>query len=285
MRALLLKSALIATIVALLVLWLFAETSGRAGAVAFVSPFLSGWQKIETAVRQSACAVWPWGRSSAAKIRDLEAQLRLARIQLAQVDDLRRENTELRQLANLPPIPDWEVVFADVIARDPVVWNQGFRIGRGRRHGVMPGCAVLSGPFLIGRVTECGKNSATVTTLASQACRLGVVLERGKETGVLRGRGDRSEHAAPECLVDYLPKETVADPGDMVWTSGLGRSLPGGLIVGRVADDGRTAVEIVDGAYVRVRVTPLAQFGHLRVVAVICAKPAPETGVGAGSGP
>jgi rod shape-determining protein MreC len=267
----LLKSALAATVAVLAIVWLFAQQRGRAGATAFLGPFLHAWQKIDDAASGAAAAVLPWKRSPAAKTRDLEAQVRLAEIKLAETDTLRREYAELRQLAQLPPIPEWKVVIADVIARDPVTWNRGFRIGRGQAHGVRTGCAVLAGPFVIGRITECGELSSTVTTVASQACRIGVVLARGQETGVLRGLGAQQWRSKPDCIVDFLPKETVATPGDTVWTSGLGGTVPGGLVVGKViaAPDGQ-AVEVIDGAHARVSVVPSADFGRLHLVAVVC---------------
>jgi rod shape-determining protein MreC len=271
-RKLLLKSTLVATVAALVILWLFAQQAGRAGAGAFVGAFLQGEKKLEEAARLGLSVVSPWTRGPGARIRDLEARLRSAEIRLAAGANLRRENAELRKLLNLPPIPGWNVIFADVIARDPLSWDRGFRIGRGRLHGIVPGSIVLAGPFVIGRVVECGERNAMVATVASRACRFGVVLERGRETGVLQGIGTRIQHAAPACVVEFLPKETVADPGDVVWTSGLGRSIPGGLVVGRVANraGGKPAVEIIDGAYARVRIVPSADFDHLRVVAVVC---------------
>ena len=280
MRNAFLKAAIVCTVSGLLFLWVFAQGSGRAGATAFAGPFLYAWQRIDRAVSTAFRTVVPWEHGPGARARDTEARLRLCEIRLAETDLLRHQNAELRQLQNLPPFPGWHVVVAEVISRDPVTWNRGFRIGCGRAQGVTTGDAVLAGPFVIGRVTECSEQTAAVTTVAAQACRLGVVLGKAKYTGVLSGRGAQKWRQQPDCIVDFLPKETTAEPGDTVYTSGLGGNVPAGLVVGRLALTQDAPVRIIDSAHARATVVPNASFGRLSFVAVVCrAEPAcPEIG-------
>jgi rod shape-determining protein MreC len=259
----------------LVLLGVWATSAGRdlARGVAsgMTTPFSRLWNGFTERLWVSA-ATWV-GKGPDERLRQEQADLAHLRLAASEAEELRRQNQDLRAYYGLPPRKGWRVLLGEVIARDPVTWNRGFRIDRGSHDGVLPGCVVMADAYVIGRVVEVQAGSSTVLSVAARGCRLSVVLEGSKNTGILEGGGVGRWLLAPECVVDYLPRETVVAAGELVWTSGLGGSVPGGLVVGRVVprpDEDAPVLETVQGTHGRVWIAPLASFGRLGVVAVYC---------------
>jgi len=248
---------------------LLTDNLGRGIAEGFTGPFLSAWQSLGKLGSRT------WGRIASpntARDRILELELRLcnAEIKLAETEELRQQLLQLRQLVGLQPPAGWRITIADIIARDPIRWNQGFRINRGTAHGLGLGNAVLAANTIIGRITECRRKTATVTTVAASICRISVVLAGSRQTGVLWGEGARTWRGKPRCAIHFLPKDVRVSPGELVWTSGFGNDMPGGLIIGRVAGTlGKPDCKIVDSVQAVVGVCPTAEFDSIRHVAVL----------------
>lgn len=260
--------------VVLLGVWITSAGRGMARGVAsgMVAPFTRLWGGFTERLWASA-ATWT-GRGQTERLRLAQAEAASLRLAGAEAADLRRQNQDLRAYYGLPSRPGWRVVLADVVARDPATWNRGFRIDRGGNDGVTPGCVVMADAYVIGRVTDVQAGSATVLTVAARGCRLSVVLEGSKNTGILEGGGVGRWLQAPECQVGFLLRGTQVAAGELVWTSGLGGGVPGGLVVGRVVprpDEDGPVLELIEGAHGRVWVAPLAAFGRLEFVAVYCA--------------
>lgn len=257
----------------LLGVWLTSAGRDLARGVAsgMTTPFSRLWSGLAERLSTSA-ATWV-GRGPSERLRQAQAEVARLRLASAEAEDLRRQNRDLRSYYGLPARKGWRVVLAEVVARDPATWNRGFRIDRGSNDGVTPGCAVMADAYVIGRVTDVQAGSSTVLTVAARGCRMSVVLEGSKSTGILEGAGVGRWLQAPECQVDFLMRGTQVGVGELVWTSGLGGGVPGGLVVGRVVprvDEDAPVLELVEGAHGRVQVAPLAAFGRLEFVAVYC---------------
>ncbi len=259
------------TMLCVALLWMVSPRGlGRSAAAGFSAPFLVAWRTV----RDETALTWRWVASAheaPARVRELELRLRQTEIQLAETQELRAQVASLRRLVGLKAPHGWRVVVAEVVARDPLTWKRGFRINRGSAHGLALGNAVLAGNTLIGRITECQTRGAAVTTVASQACRVSVVLAGSRETGILWGQGTQSWRGVPRCAIHFLPKEIRASSGELVWTSGIGYEMPGGLVVGRVAGaPGKPEMKIIDATHAEVAVIPLADFDAIRYVVVLC---------------
>lgn len=276
MRSVLTRLTILLVAVVLLGIWATALGRGLARGVAsgVLTPFASLWSGLTERIGTNASALTGLGDASE---RLREARLEAARLRLAaaEAEDLRRQNQDLRAYYGLPARQGWRVVLAEVTLRDPATWNRGFRINRGSHDGVVPGCAVMADAAVIGRISEVQAGSATVLTVGARGCRLSVVLETSKSTGILEGTGVGRWLQTPRCQVDYLPRDTAVEAGELVWTSGLGGGVPGGLVVGRVATrpGAERVLEWVDGAHGRLAVAPTAPFGRLLFVAVYCPDP------------
>ncbi len=274
MRALIFKISIAVLLLALGCLWLlrpFGASDAAAGIVGFGKPFLVGWHFLEEQVLERVEGFVRGPEQNRRRSRRLDDRIRALELQVARLRSAGRENSELRALLALPPLPGWRCIIATVIARDPVTWNRKFRLDKGSRHGLVPGAAVLANGKIVGRITECTSSTAMATTIADPTCRFSVLVGAKNAPGVLSGRVTQQWHEAPKCLVEFLPRDIDYRIGDRVQTSGMGGTIPGGLEVGRVTSEAnRPAVNIVNGTYAQVKVKPRAELREIGHVAVIC---------------
>jgi len=236
----------------------------------FTLPFMQLKSAAATGVEQGLDTLTPPSKATVARIHHQERLIEQLRMQLLNARNAVDENREFRQYSELPAPPDWKLVVAPVIARDPLTWNRRFRIGKGSANGLAPGAAVLAGNQVIGRVLEVTPNSAVVLTVADPACRLGVRLPATNAVGILAGRQEQKWHEPPICLVTYLPRDNSYTDEEFVVTSGLGGTVPPGLPIGRIVpwEDQKTA-HLVSAAYAQVLVRPNADFTLFQFVAVV----------------
>jgi len=247
----------------------FMDGPARRAAAGITLPFLQLKAAATNGLTRTAEALTPPAKSDQARIRHLERLVEQLRLQLQNSRTALDENREFRQYYDLPAPPDWKLVVAPVIARDPLTWNRRFRIGKGHHSGLAPGAAVLAGNQVIGRVLETTPNSAVVLTVADPDCRLGVRLPASSAVGILCGRQEQKWHEPPICLITYLPRDNSYTDEEFVVTSGLGGTVPPGLPIGRVVlwEDQKTA-HIVGAAYAQLLVRPNADFTLFQFVAV-----------------
>ena len=60
------------------------------------------------------------------------------------IDLLRKDNRELHKLLKLKINPYYDYVLAEIIARDPVQWFQGFVINKGSNDGLEDGSLIIA---------------------------------------------------------------------------------------------------------------------------------------------
>ncbi|MBR4675256.1 MAG: rod shape-determining protein MreC [Victivallales bacterium] len=191
-------------------------------------------------------------------------------------DDLIAQNEQLRAMLDLPALPGWNCIRAELTTHDPATWNREFWIGCGSDDGIALGNQVVSRGYLIGRVVELFNKSARVATISSPECRLSVYVQNGEKEvfpGILTGDGGLHLAASASVLVDYLSKDAVLSVDNLVLTSGLGNEVPYGTPVGTLLPDKNGhCPTIVKNAYAQAHVKPFADFTKLHFVIVYCKK-------------
>jgi rod shape-determining protein MreC len=166
---------------------------------------------------------------------------------------LENENTRLRELANFREGPEASFITARIVGDSVSAYVRGALLNVGRKAGVTPGQAVVTGEGLAGRVAEVGDNSARVLFVTDVNSRLPVQVERTRERAILAG--DNS------ALMRLTLAQTLqgVQRGDRIVTSGHGGSFPVGIPVGEV-------VQTESGS---VKVRPFADFSRLEFVRVV----------------
>ena len=141
---------------------------------------------------------------------------------------LEKENQRLKELIGLSSVPRGSGLKAPVIGRSPAVWWQQLTLGRGSRHGIRVGYAVVAPGGLIGRVTAVTVNTAQVTLITDPTSRIGVLVTRTNHHGLLSGLGSGRP------VLRFLTENPRTIPGDVVVTSSASTLVPGGIPVGVV---------------------------------------------------
>ena len=213
---------------------------------AVTSPFVKIWRKASDS--KDAAAEWVDAETAAKdkKIRELEEKVLELQLQVGDARDLRTENSQLRKLADLERHPGWFVQHAEVIVRDPVLWDYTFTIDK--------------------------RHQATVETVLSPNCRFSVTIGSTGDAGVLHGVKGTDRTSPFRCQVDFLPLDIEAMAGMKVRTSGLGVLMPGGLPIGEVVAVEGKVKEDIEHARAMLRVVPYAELQDVRFVTVLLKK-------------
>jgi rod shape-determining protein MreC len=255
------------------------------GAVVFVAIVLLSLPTSATARLKLAVGSWflpLFGLTGAAQQlpADLADSVLPRRELLKQIDNLRRENQQLRSqsvqntaiarendqlhtLFNWQKTVPWKLKLAKVVMRDPANWWRTVQIDLGSRDGVRENLPVITDDGLVGRVSSVSLTRSQVVLVGDPNCRVSALVENAaRDMGVLIAGG-----ALDTSLVEltYLASSANLKPGQNVITSGLGGVFPKGIPIGQIVD----ARSIEYGLYTDARVKLNANLGSLEQVWVL----------------
>jgi len=212
---------------------------------------------IELAV-SSPVAAWHWVQNSFATRDSLEAENKLLRTQLRDLevrsmryDALAQQNAALIGLRqSLPPVASrW--LPAEIVNIQLDSLRQRVLIDRGTVNGVTASQAVLDDDGVVGQTMHVGPWSAQVILITDPEHALPVSIARTGLRTIAVGAGDSTSLGLP-----YLPANADVRVGDVLVTSGLGGVFPPGYPVARITEVHKDAVQPL--AHVRA-----APFAHI----------------------
>lgn len=198
------------------------------------------------------------------KVEELEAQIQTQNEQLVEYYDLKEENERMQTALNVKEeYPEWEVVGASVVAKDPNDLFCGFTINKGMYSGIQVGDPVVTEDGLVGIVSRVSAVYAKVDTIFHPDVRISCYGLQSKDYGILRG----DKELCDRNLVQMTDLETkvLLKTGDLVITSGLGGAYPDGVVVGYVGEVTNNNVDISLTATIR----PAVQIRTLDEVVVV----------------
>lgn len=173
-------------------------------------------------------------------LRDENAQLRN---QVILLHEAQIENENLRrQLGFKSAVPNYQLLAAEVIGRDPSNYLQYLTIDRGAEDGLRRGMPVLSDAGLVGRISQVSRNAAQVMLLTDPSSSVSALIQRSRATGMVQGQ------LGAELVMRYIPQTETVVVGDVVLTSGLGGAFPKRLVIGQITDVRRDDVEMFQEA-------------------------------------
>lgn len=192
----------------------------------------------------------------------------------AELHDLRVENERLRQaLQATENLKNYQLRFAEVVARSPDTWNNVIIIDKGITHGIKKDMAVITDKGMIGRVQSVANFSASVELLTSYE-RLNhisaVVQTQTEVNGVTtydNVNGVIEEYDPQERLLVMrkIPWEKKIEVNQQVITSGLGGVIPRNLPIGYIVRVEPDDYGLTQTAYIQ----PSADFTQLNEVMVV----------------
>lgn len=206
---------------------------------------------------------WSTHRRLSEDNRLLRGEIAALTRELLGLRDCNRENMRLRGLLKFKESSPFSLLPARVVGRDTRQWNSSILVDKGSSQGVREGMAVVSQEGVVGRIMESAPSISKVVLLISARSRVGGIVERTRETGVVEGTSFGT------CRLIYLPRNTAARGGDRVLTSGLGGIYPKGLAVGVCTG----VYEGEYGLYSCADVAPAVDFSRLEEVCVLLSSP------------
>lgn len=197
-------------------------------------------------------------RTYAQENRSLKDLARAASLYDERLLTYQKEVDRLRRLIELPPIPGKQRIPASVIQYAPL--ENRITLNRGKKSGIKPQLPVISGEGLVGVVQTADENTSQVLLISSPQIRLGAMVQRSPAPyGLIRGE------SANKMILEILDIKSTVEQGDVVVTSGLSETIPGGIPIGLVA---QIEADPEFGA-VRSQVFPYVQVGDVREVFVL----------------
>lgn len=178
--------------------------------------------------------------------QELENQIAELRSQIILLTEAQLENEDLRrQLGFKSAVPNFQLIAAEVIARDPSSYLNYLVIDRGSADGIRLGMPVLTNAGLVGRISRVSQTSSQVMLLTDSQSSVGAYIQRSRATGVVQG------DLGPDLVMRYILQDETVIIGDVVLTSGLGGAFPKRLVIGQVVDVRQNDVDAHQEAVVR----------------------------------
>jgi rod shape-determining protein MreC len=169
------------------------------------------------------------------EIDDLRRENQQLKEQQIQTTAIARENDQLRSSLGWQRQTSWTLKLANVVMRDPANWWRTVQIDLGSRDGIQTNQPVLtSDGQLVGRVSAVNYVSSQVALIGDPNCRVSALVENAThDMGVLSAGGPLDTSLVQ---LSYLASSANLKPGQNVLTSGLGGVFPKGIPIGKIVD-------------------------------------------------
>ena len=243
----------------------------------FYHPFFSSVETVSDKAASESLLIRSKGEL-ADQILKLQKENDIMSAKMSILNNLKRENIELRNLAGVEKFPFFNCLTSEIIRRDPARWYEKLVINRGSADGVIEGGLVISKILrrdtgdssfaVVGRIKSVSRHESVVSTILSDDCVLSVMVSGRKAHGVA-GSGKKTGRSFM-VSIKYLPKDIPYSTGEFVRTSGLSALTPASLLIGKLAGDSEgKLVNIKDNLYAEARMDSAVNFDNLHFVLVL----------------
>jgi rod shape-determining protein MreC len=191
-----------------------------------------------------------------------ELQEQVARLKIEQVR-LKEDAEQARRLQALVGFQEKfisQTVAAQVIGTSGSDLSRVIYIDKGSRAGMKTDMAVITPDGIVGKVKEVFPLSSQVLMINDRDSGAGVILEKSRLQGVLRGT------VQGETIVDGVMADEKVEAGERVISSGGDRIYPKGFPVGMVTS---VAPDRESGAFLAIKVKPAADLNRVEEVLVV----------------
>lgn len=158
----------------------------------------------------------------------LQTQVLELQQQLATQENVQRENDALRKELGVTGVTRTsKKVFAHVIIQGSDPLDYTFTVNVGSADGVKEGQPAVSLGFLVGEVVTVREHSSIIRSITSRKSGVQAWVAETREKGYLIGDGN-------VVLLSQITQGVPVKANSVVETSGLGGSLPQGILIGQV---------------------------------------------------
>src|ERR1700750_2001849 len=190
----------------------------------------------------------------------LRAQVEQLRLEQAALLEDAKQGQRLQSLLAFRQKYIYATVPAQVIGTGGSDESRILTIDKGSKEGLKRDQPVITPDGIVGKLVEVFPHTSQVLEINDQTSGAGVLLEKTRMRGVLRGNA----YGQPQ-IINVLPDDRVK-PGEKVVTSGGDQIFPRGLAVGTVE---KVVSEPGREPYVDIVLKPAANLQHLDEVLVV----------------
>ena len=191
---------------------------------------------------------------------ELRQQLTDLRFKQAQIQEDAEQGRRLQALLDFKQQSILKTVAAQVIGTSGTELSRVIYLDRGTKYGIQQGMAVITPDGVVGKVSRADSTTSQVLLITDPQSGAGVVLERLRVNGILKGTNGR----LPE--MQNVMSDEPLKVGDRIVTTGGDRVFPRGLPVGTIEsfypDHDREPFMVV-------KVKPAVNLGRLAEVLVV----------------
>lgn len=229
--------ALVAVVSVMLVLLIV--TAGNSSVGTYIVNFLTmPMQQITaSAVGDAGDAMQPQKSAEELEqeVASLEDENRKLKDMLVDYYDVKEQNEQLKKYYKLKEEnPDYDLVPATVIRRDPNENFYGFTLDKGKLDGIEKNSPVVTENGLVGWVCEVDATSCRVKTILSPDTQVGALNSKTSDSGIITGSSKYSDDNLT--TMTKLSAQHKMSKGDIIVTSGLGGIFPQKLKIGEVKE-------------------------------------------------
>jgi rod shape-determining protein MreC len=189
----------------------------------------------------------------------MEENLNL-KFKVSQLKEVEKENQVLREELDLKEKNDFKTEASLIIGRNLSNNRKLIYLDKGEREGIKKDSPVIiGGGILIGKISKVYSNSSEVELILDKNNKINAEIQEIEIKGMVQGEYGTS------AFMDMIPQTAKIEKGQTVITSGLGGTLPRGLLIGHVKDFSET----VDKLFLRASLELPVQFNDLRMVWII----------------
>ena len=196
-----------------------------------------------------------WHENKRLRLQNLEYSSKIHTNLLA-----KKENERLRRMLGFKEKYSFSVIPASVIGQDVDRIVNSLILDVGKREGVKEYMAVVTTEGLVGRIFEVFNSSSSVLIIKDVNSKISVMIEGDRAIkGIIRWEGGNYLRMYG---LEHLSK---LDPGQRVYTTGIGGTFPEGLFIGTVMDQDNEDINIYDS----VNVKPAVDFSQVYEVFIL----------------
>ncbi len=166
---------------------------------------------------------------------ELNAEVAKLRTQLVDYYDVKQENARLWRYYDLKrDYPQYELLPATVVRRDPSDDFYSFTVNQGYADGVSEGDPVVTEKGLVGWVYGVDASTSRVKTILSPDTKVGAIDSVSRDSGIVTGNVYLADKGLT--TMTKISAQNTMKQGDIVISTGISGLYPPSLIIGEVVE-------------------------------------------------
>ncbi len=200
-------------------------------------------------------------RGVRAENRQLKEQIQQMRLEQVRLNEDAAQARRLQSLLAFKEQVVMKTVPAQVIGSSGSDLSRSIYIDKGSNQGIAPDMPVITSGGIVGKVLRTYPSTSLVLMINDQSSGVGVLLEKSRLQGVLRGTPEG------ELVLERVMSDEQVTPGETVLSSGGDQIFPKGFPVG-------TVMKVSPGKelFLNIKVHPAADLSRLEEVLVLTEK-------------